>query len=641
MQKKPLSKLSSTRNVGSEGALSIQALAKRYGAVYHREIVFDLAALGLKKRSWFVALLRDFKAESEVSEISATTVEEMRSAIELLVDNPSAKRLLNQSAKQTTAADIRRLFQLSEELVTGAEKVILMRARASLRSFFFTRAHTVCFAEPMDAQRVRFKPKLPLVKGNPRPLLSDLHDITDPNANLPIGALAATTAKQITNAVKERAEFDLQRIRTACIVDMTAAAALRLRAKELRDTSIRSDHLSRIRRNVPKCGPVGRDFPRFGITAEIVLIGMLKIIYTESLATSRATIAPYYYVPMSRKVRAIFLDGTASFTSDRLLEIEYRACTEELFAAFQLLQTYLGWNWDSVSSLKADEIDLSTPGIVVLQSSKSKTDDDTPVCSIDLSEPGVQMAIDLLLWNLKQLVACGFIDLAEQRLWSTRTINRSKQRYGYICPINRLKDFIKRHALPKYSLEQVRTQVLFCVSLSKGGIEAARLQGGHASYGTTQRYVGNIVQDRISSALNLEFSKRLEAEIHYLYRDGTTIAPEVTLLKPIGDGASCINPRAPPLDRSKTPDSCTAKSCHVKGGCPNRRIVLDDSRVEEVLRLNLYYTRNWQRLMQANPEEFVVHTLPRIAFNAALLLALQRGPYATRVMQLSVKIGMS
>lgn len=631
--------LSDTSKVEAQDVLSIATVVRAYGSVYNQNIAFDFAALGIGNKSWLRALLRDVHAESCICPVDDEPLRNLRLVIVLLAGNREANRLLGKPARRTAAADIRRLFQLSEELAGDADTATLARGRMALRSFFFARAHAAPFAEPIDQQRVRFRPKLPFPKGDPRPLISDLHEIADPKANVPIGALAATTAKEIAVAVRERAKYDLERIQSACIADMTAAVALRKRAKELRLLPVAKAHLASIREKMEDSRTAGHDFSRNGVAAELVLRGVLKTIHAEKLATSSGKV-DRYDVPLAHEVRRIFLDGMASFKSQRLLEIEYRASVEELFAAFHLLQTHTGWNWSAVSSLRADEIDLKTPGMVVFQSFKSKTGDATPVRSIDLSEPGVQMAIEILLWNREQLVKCGFLDRSEQGLWATRPRRGSKQRAGYFHPVLRLKDFIERHALPGYSLEQIRNQVLFSVSLSGGGIEAARFQGGHKSYQTTQRYVGNIVQDRISSALNLEYSKRLETEIRYLYRGGARNAPEIKLLKPIGDGSSCSDSDAPPPGRSKTPGSCSAESCHANGGCPNRRIAIDDRRVEEVLRLNLHYTKNWQRLMQANPERFVVHTLPRMIFNAALLLALHRGPYAARVMHVTVKIGM-
>lgn len=635
-----MSQLSNSGKVGKAHKLSFLLVKKIYGAVYYDSIVFDSKSLGIQRSSWLWMMLQSLEAESAAVGPLKKSLRNMYAVIALLVKNPEAKKLLERSAERTKAAHMRRLFQLSEEIVAGADTRQLAVGRRDLRGFIFDRARTICFAEPIDPRRVRFKPSLLVAKNNPRPLISDFHDITDHRSSLPIGALAATTAKQISVAVKERAEYDLDRIRSACIADMTAAAALRKRAKELREMPVSLHHLSHIRKLMHDSRSAGPVLTRINATADIVLKGILKIIHEEELATSRAGISKYN-IPKVDEVRAIFLNGVAQFKSLRLFEIEYRACVEEIFAAFHLLQTHLGWNWDSMIRLQADEIDLSTTGIVVLQSFKPKTDDNTPASSIDLSLPGVHIAIETLIWNREQLISAGFLSNLEQGLWVTRPRPSVNQRPGYFSAAGRLAEFIRRHELPKYSIEQVRNQVLFSASLTGGGIEAARLKGGHQSYGTTQRYVGNIVQDRISSSLNLEFSKRLEREIRYLYENDTRSGPHITLLKPIGDGSTCLNPGAPPPGRSRTRGSCVAESCHVQGGCPNRRIVIDDLRIEEVLRLNFHYEHNWQRLMQGNPDRFAVHTLHQIAFNAALLLALQRGPYAARVMHLREKIGLS
>lgn len=569
----------------------------------------------------------------------AESTKVMRWAIERLAENPEANRLLAKTPLHVTAEDIRRLFRLNEELDAKNDSTTLARSRGGFRSFVFMRAHTLSFGEQIDPQRVRFKPALPTPRSESRALISDLHDISDFNSNVPVGALAANTAKDLVNAVKTRTEYDLKRIRDACIADMSSAAALRKRAIVLRSVSMSQGLQSTIREALRNTHTAARDLTREGVTPDQVLIGALKCIHAEGLATDKCW-SDGYCIPFSEDVRAKFQESIAGFKSWRLLEIEYRACVEELFAAFHLLHTHVGWNWSSVMALQVDNIDLSTTGAVVLQSYKSKTDDDTPVASIDFSEPGVQMAVDLLLWNRSQLVKCGFLDPADKVLWVTRPRQSNGQRAGYFHPTTRLKTFIQRHALPNYSFDQVRTQYLFSLSLQKGGVEAARLKGGHASYGVTERYVGNIVQDRISSALNLEFSKRLEKEIRYLYRGGKRNSTEISLLRPIGDGASCVNPAAAPPGRSKSLDSCSAEACHIEGGCPNRRIVIDDDRVEETLRLNRHFIENWHRLLQENPERFVAQVAPNMAFNAALLLALQRGPYAVRVMQVSERIGI-
>lgn len=639
MATKRRSTLPSTRRVRTTEVLDVSTESRAYGSVYFNKVEFTLEALGVGRNSWVWLLLLNLATESAITPADHEVTLVLRKAILMLSKDIEGRRLLAQTPNQTSASDIRSLFRLSENLSTANDSAIQARGRMAFRSFVFARARVAQFAEQIDPQRVRYKPARPIPRSKPRSLISDMHDISDPNANAPIGALTSSTAKQLIEKIKTRVNYDLQKIRNACIAEMTAAAELRKRAASLRCLPISEINLSLVREAMRRGHLVGKSQRQKEITADIVLIGALKIIHSDGLATSQGW-NEGYAIPLKKEVTEKFVAEICDFKSQRILEIEHRACVEELFAAFHLLHTYLSWNWASISNLRADGISLDSTGAAIFQSYKSKTDDDTPVETIDLSEPGVKMAVNLLLWNRAQLVKCGFHEPTDQTLWTTRPRTSSRQRKGYFHPISRLKDFIKRHGLQHYSLEQVRNQVLFNVSLQKGGLEAARLKGGHRSYGTTERYVGNIVQDRLSSALNLEYSKQLEKEIKYLYRGGNRTSSDIVLLRPIGDGASCINPSAPPADRSKSKDSCEGEACHVNGGCPNRRIAIDDDRVEEALRMGRHYTENWQRLMQENPERFIAHTIPHIIFNAALLLALQRGPYAARVIQINAQLKM-
>lgn len=219
-----MAKLSNTAQVDSKGLLSVATITRAYGAVYRQNMTLDLVALGIKPKSWIWTLLRVLEADSAVAPIAGKPMREMFSVITRLALSLDGNRLLNKAAKRTTATDIRRVFQLSEELAADSDAKFFERGQQALRALFYARAHTVGFAEPMEPRRVRFTPTHRWPRGKPRPLISDLHDITDPKANLPVGALAATTVKQVTTAVKERTEYDLERIRSACIADMTAAA---------------------------------------------------------------------------------------------------------------------------------------------------------------------------------------------------------------------------------------------------------------------------------------------------------------------------------------------------------------------------------------------------------------------------------
>lgn len=629
-----------TSHVKATRKLAVATVTKRYQSVYFKDIVFDDEVLQLGCNSWVWLLLKDMADETSLVRLPGQSIEQLHRLLGLLVKDPGCHKIMAQSPQQTNSTDIRHLFQRSEEVVINKDSATLGRARSTFRSMVYARAHSIPFGEDVNPHRVGFRPKIPYPRSEPRALISDHSDISDVIAKTPIGALRTNSASELVEKIRSRTQYDLQRIREACICDMVAAAELRVRAKTLRKMKLSDSDVALIRDSMRNKSYISLDLRTRELSTNEILVGVLKVIHEDRLAMASAS-SDSYCIPISDAVKREFQAKIApEFKSQRLIEIEYRACVEELFAAFHLIHTYVGWNWSSIMTMQVDQIDLKTPGIVLLQSYKSKTDDDTPLISVSLDEPGVRMAVDIILWNWQQLVKSGFFDSKNLLLWKTRPRPGISQEPGSFHPTQRLSDFRLRHRLTNYSFDQVRSQVLFNLSLTKGGIEAARLRGGHRNYGATERYVGNILQDRISSALNLEFSKRLEKEVLYLYEGGSHNGSDISLLRPLGDGASCINPDEPPIDRRSQHGSCKAEECHSRNGCRNRLILIDSARVEEVVRLNLHYQNQWQRLWQDNPERFVEHILPSLAFNAALLLTLERGPYAAQVMQIQKMIGM-
>lgn len=601
---------------------------------YEVDVNFDRAALCLSSNSWIWTMLEDLAAESKVAHVLIQAVQSLKSAIQYLAADSYALEILARAPEHVRAEDIRRLFQRSEEI--ALDKTKSSRARSTFRSFVFKKAGVIHFAEPVDPQRVRFYPKIPHHRGSSRSLISDFNDITDPKASVPVGAISSSSALELLRSIRTRAHYDLQKIRAACIAEMTCAAEVRARAKELRMLPVSSESESIVRRFV-EFKKSGLRFPKsLEINHIELLSALLKSIEKNALAANSTC----YGVPFSWKLRQILFEERPIFHSRKIFEIEQRACLEEIFAAFHLLHTYVGWNWSSVMGLTLDQLDLTRDGYIAMQGYKSKSDDETPYVSIDINEPGVEMAVNVLIWNRKRLVELGYIDRNNMALWVASPAGRggSDQAPYVFHPSQRLQDFISRHGLPKYSFDQIRAQYLFHLSLTKGGVESARLYGGHVRYETTERYVGNVIQDRISSALNLEFSKRLEKEIIYLYDGGSRNDARIVLLRPIGDGSSCIDPMHPPHGRILAGDECEAKACHTEGGCPHRRIVIDDTRIEEVIRFYQHYKDTWQRSWHENPQRYVLHVLPGLSFNAALLMALRNGPYAAKVHQVESRL---
>lgn len=234
MATKRRSTLPSTRRVRTTEVLDVSTESRAYGSVYFNKVEFTLEALGVGRNSWVWLLLLNLATESAITPADHEVTLVLRKAILMLSKDIEGRRLLAQTPNQTSASDIRSLFRLSENLSTANDSAIQARGRMAFRSFVFARARVAQFAEQIDPQRVRYKPARPIPRSKPRSLISDMHDISDPNANAPIGALTSSTAKQLIEKIKTRVNYDLQKIRNACIAEMTAAAELRKRAASLR-----------------------------------------------------------------------------------------------------------------------------------------------------------------------------------------------------------------------------------------------------------------------------------------------------------------------------------------------------------------------------------------------------------------------
>ena len=143
-------------------------------------------------------------------------------------------------------------------------------------------------------------------------------------------------------------------------------------------------------------------------------------------------------------------------------------------------------------------------------------------------------------------------------------------------------------------------------------------------------YQDQLVMQRLNSSVNLEFQARIASSVAYRFDSSGWSDAEfdrMDLLYPIGDGTSCANPSKPPSDDQLDGETCSAKLCHQGGGCPQRRIVINEARIEEVLRTARFYNGHWKRLLDENEDAFHEHHMPSLALNFSLVRVLERGPY--------------
>jgi hypothetical protein len=247
-------------------------------------------------------------------------------------------------------------------------------------------------------------------------------------------------------------------------------------------------------------------------------------------------------------------------------------------------------------------------------------------------------ALAFLTRQLDAMKRLRWVPPDEERLWLYPYAARSGRLRQVIGWGSALSFFCREHRLPRFSFEQMRVQTLTAESVQDGGLRSALEAAGHKSLRTLSTYIDQLLARRLNSSINLEFQRRVEAEIVYSMEPDSSLPYARSMLYPIGDGASCADPRNPPFSEYLEQGVCDGRRCHAGSGCPNVRLVINAERAEEVVRLSTYYRRNWARLIDQNRDTFLKQHLPNLTFNMALLGVLERGPHAHLVRDLHQKI---
>lgn len=304
------------------------------------------------------------------------------------------------------------------------------------------------------------------------------------------------------------------------------------------------------------------------------------------------------------------------------LDIEFAPPVEVLLSCALLIQIKTGWNFISVLLLEPHML-VTDNFPLQLQSIKPRTKDKTPIVLIERSDEEVLLALKVLRERYERLIATG---VRGPSIFASSRSARSGKGDAVSGWDSSLKKFCRKYDLPPCSAEMVRTQVLAYRATTRG-ISSARSTAGHLSANTTLGYINKILIQRLNSANSYEFEKRFDATVHYMVDPKRITNGQKFIAFPIGDGASCKSPSEPPTHEWLVDGTCSGRECHKNGGCPNRKIVIDLARIEEVVRTKRYYDANAIRLLNENEAVFAAEHLPNLEFNYALYGLLKRGPY--------------
>ncbi len=581
---------------------------------YRYEIELEASDIGLSKEGWAWAAWVQTAFRSEILPISSGEVEAVIRAFKLIKDSSEAQILLAIPLEALRLSTVCRFYELLEfQIATRADSLsCISKHHLSLR----TRRLLNRFLEAVGLEsihRIRsvFKTSLPNPKTG-RALISDKPIFAGGQLHEPIGAISHLTAEDLRRQTSRILTLPLEQIAAACVSQIDQYERLENWKTEMLRATPDKAVLARLE-------AIGKKQPNKGeyVWVKKVSIHTLTVAYLHLLyeRLPRKGVAAPRQILRRLEIDAFIEQTLGSLQTGMRWVSPVPQAGQNLLACLLILQIHSHWNVNSVLELTLRSLSSVEPPLV-MQGFKSRTKTTTPIVSIERGDLAAR-ALRFLINRLEWLKKMRWVAKTEERLW----LNLSGQPFvGWGAM---LKRFQAKWGLPQFSLEQIRAQTLAAQSVQVGGLALTKNSAGHASLRSTSIYVDKLLVCRLNSSANLEFQRRLEADVRTVINGG-----KARYLYPIGDGASCTNPQEPPFESDIEGGVCAAQRCHVGEGCPNRRIVLNDDRVEEVVRTAIYYRNNWVRLYERNPEAFETFHVPSMNFNFALLGMLRRGSYA-------------
>lgn len=629
----------------------ISAKATTKGRTYFSEILISLRELKISRKSWIAEQFQLLQDKSAALAVLKSEVDLYLYTVKLLAKNEEGLKLLCLPASEVGRKVIYKLFSLEEQLLHISDRTSegKTKASSSFRKFVINLAQEQKLKdEEISARSVGFQSTLGH-KSPPRSLISDITDKSrDPDLAAPISALSHSDARDLITKTRLRLEHDLVLIRESCVRELETCKALRERLGELSKRKCPA-HVVVNAGKVLTAEHLPKNAHRSAlekVSTETIFAAYQEIIARDGLAKLERPYSPIFWgnkVLLKDYLREneMHLMGPGA----RIHFLPYRMISQELVAAFILLLSYTGWNSSTLQAMGPDDI-VVTGEWITLKGYKGKTDTFVTDSHLDAKQPGVKLAIELILWNRAQLIELGFLPKDSKFLWCTWTVHYCPIEFQYVGFQDGLRKFQEHYSLPHFSLDQIRPQILAYESLKAKNPDYVRQLASHKRLATTGHYLDQILMRNLSSAINLEFQRRLENTV--LFRlaneDGAFTSRvqmkhvDLRLLMPLGDGSSCKNPAAPPDESYLIGGLCDGKRCHMGDGCGNRTVIVDVENLKSLIRKRRYYKMNWRRLEAKNSIAFEKFHVPAILFNLGLYDYIKSSSFRHYLMRIEREI---
>lgn len=611
----------------------IRTKFKLHQRIYESDISISRQEYGLLEKSWVWQSLKHEGARSQLRRCQSSEVRAVLEVLRRLQSRPSWLQIANTSFDRLDIALVIDAFRLVErEILTVESWGDHSRHNASLRSrALFKRFLEDAQLPLVDRLTVYFKSSIPNQRlKNHRKLISDQPIQSADTLTPPIGALPHLTIKELEASTTKALGDVLDRISEACRKELDLIERVRRKHIELVNGASESV-VTRL---------------TYELQTRYHASDWLKGLAISKLARAYLYIAANapdeierrggsQRAPRSAEVVEYFAQQAGvRWRSPFLLYFPLGIPLDTLVSCVLVLQRHTAWNVNVVLGLNADAIEGKVPPFDI-QGYKERIQKPSPPVPVEAHDTDVLRSFDILIGRLDRLRQCEWVKPNEKSIWLAEKRVRGQGPAPSVGWGSALKTFLKRHGLPHFSLEQMRTQVL-CLHGEQAGLEEMRRIANHQSITTTGSYAAQLLLHRKNAAVNLEFQRRLEREIQYLPDEG----PEgnTSYLWPIGDGTSCADPASPPHEEYLEGFVCKAQACHEGDGCPNRRVHINRARIEEAVRTSHFFAKNWTRLLAENRAAFERFQLPSMIFNQCLIEVVGQGRYGYVVKEVRQQI---
>lgn len=595
---------------------------KGFNQIYCSERHIDLDEIALAEEAWLTTVLRKMSADSNVNRFYTSQIWAITTAIDVLRNVPHGWFFCQINEKNITPEIMRTVFYILEyKLVSSAhtnesKRQISGKFRSTVLKTNFQAV------EQISAETVKFKTTLGNLKHTPQDILNIKDHLNSLHMATPLGAVPHRNYLDLIEKSSDLLQSDLNKVIGACITDLAISKKNRSIIIQTESIPLRRDQKERIGKILYKATSSLTKATTDSNPPEIIIAAYRQTISEKSEKSGNGATINFHALDQNSKELGIELplgySGRQTFFSPE------RITTIELQSIFILLLCRTGWNRDSLIEMNRDGIVDDEPGFAyVLQGFKTKTDDDTPPIFIEHTEKEVINAINLLVWGYEQLRKLGLVESGNKKLWYSWTNSDSFLRSSTMIQMKPY-DFMTRNRLFDFSLKQIRSTVLSIDAYRSRSYEAARQRGGHSSLGTTGRYLDHIITRSIASSINLQFQSDLEKKVAFNLNARKNGSKNFIR---IGDGSMCADPYSGLYDDNGADRVCSAQHCNENGGCPNRRIMVNEESIVDIIQTREYYFKHWQRLRNDNPTKFNTLIAPKIIFNDALYKFVKNSRY--------------